>query len=516
MRFIHSVALIGRYTALSRLFGLVREILMSHLLGAGALSDAFVVAFKFPNFFRRIFAEGAFNAAFVPVFSGELIEKGPKSATDIAEAVFSFMTAVLVGFVLLVLTLTPYLIHYVLAPGFATTPERLELAVDFTRITFPYILFISLTALLGGVLNSFDRFSAAAAAPILLNVCMITALLSSAFFSFNPGYSLSWSVLIAGFLQLLWLYLACKKHQIALKIRVPQLTPPVKLILKKMGPGIISAGVMQVNIFVDMWLASWLPQGSISYLYYADRLNQLPLSIFGTAIGTALLPLLSKQLRAGERGKALRSQDLAVGFALQLTLPSAISLILLATPLIALIYGHGKFQAQEISETAAALAAFVVGLPAYVLSKIFITPFFARGDTSTPMRIALVSVCANIILNLILMQGFAHVGMALATALSAWINAGMLLYKLRQKKLFILTRTLQKMVGKLLLACGMMAGGIEGSRYFLKSFFREGLLGELAFVTLLLCIGGLVFALAASLLGAINFSSWKRMLRGKE
>ncbi len=456
MQLIKAVTTVGGYTALSRILGLIREILMSHVLGASLIADAFVVAFKFPNFFRRFFAEGAFNATFVPQFAGRLAEKGPESAMNLAEHVFSVMAWFLFGFVIVVELTAPQLMPF-LAPGFITTPERLELAVQFTRITFPYILFISLSALLAGVLNSLDRFAAAAAAPILLNIMMIGALLVFPTINIEPGFALSASVFLAGIVQFAWLYWVCKKAKVSLSLKIPVLTEDVRKVLRLMIPGTIGAGVMQINLLVDMILASLLPSGSLSYLYYADRLNQLPLSIFGVAIGTALLPPLSRYWRQGEVDKALATQSSALELGMQLTVPAAVGLVVLSFPLINLIFGHGHFTIMDVEATAPTLAAFALGLPAYVSGKVFATTFFAQQDTKTPVKVAIVAVISNLILNLILMQYLQHVGMALATSISAWINVTLLAILLKRKKQFVFSKVFLKMLFKILLLSGLMA-----------------------------------------------------------
>lgn len=449
MNLLRAATTVGSYTAISRLLGLVREIFLSHILGAGLVADAFVVAFKFPNFFRRFFAEGAFNAAFVPQFAGLLSENSSEKssllAKDLAQKVFSNLAWFLLFFVLFVEMTTPYLIPLI-APGFATTPERLNLAIQFTRITFPYILFISLSALLAGVLNSLHHFAAAAAAPILLNLMMISALVFYPQTGFEPGTILCWSVFFAGIIQFSWLYWICQKLDFKFWLTWPSLTADVKKILKLMVPGTIGAGVMQINLFVDMMLASLLPAGSLSYLYYADRLNHLPLSIFGVAIGTALLPMLSKAWRQGDQSQAYQSQNIALDFALQLTIPAAVGLIVLSYPLIDLIFGHGHFQKEDVLATAPALAAFALGLPAYVTGKVFATTYFACEDTSTPVKVAIVCVLTNLGLNLLLMPFFKHIGMALATSIAAWVNTILLAILLKRRHLFLFSRTLLKRI----------------------------------------------------------------------
>lgn len=476
-----SVATVGGLTSISRIFGLVREMLMSHFLGASIIADAFIVAFKFPNFFRRFFAEGAFNAAFVPEFAGVLASDGKDKANALANQVFSWLTLTLCAFVILVVLFTPYIIHLI-APGFCTTPERLQYAIEFTRITFPYILFISLAALLSGILNSLDRFAAAAATPVVLNIFMIIALLLTVK---EPGFALCIGVITAGIAQFLWLYYIAAKQGFKLRLQKPTLNPSVSKILKLMVPGAIGAGVMQINIFIDMILASTLATGSLSYLYYADRLNQLPLSIFGIAIGTVLLPSLSKALRAGENEHAADLQEKALSMALRLSIPSALGLIVLSYPIIDLIYGHGSFTIFHVEATAPTLAAFVIGLPAYTLSKVFTTGFFAKQNTKTPLKIGMITVAVNLALNLLLIGPFLHVGMALATGLAAWVQTGLLAWKLSQKSMIHLSKAFFYDLACVILATACMSAVVYHlqrkvpcpSNFFKETIYVVGLVG---------------------------------------
>lgn len=509
MKIIRAVATVGGYTGLSRIFGLVRESLMSHVMGVSAMTDAFLVAFKFPNFFRRFFAEGAFNAAFVPIFAQKLAAEGRDEARKTAESVFAVLTAVLVVLVTLVIIFVPQIIH-VLAPGFSTTPERLEMAVTFTRITFPYILFISLAAFFAGVLNSFDRFAAAAAAPIVLNIVMIGAMVYYPELALSPGHALAWAVFIAGILQLAWLYGACRWFGFSVRLRWPHLTPDVRKLMKLMVPGAIGAGVMNINLFVDMILASFLAQGSITYLHYADRLNQLPLSMFGIAIGTALLPSLSRQLRLGEHEKAFQSQSMAVELALQLTFPATVGLVLLAHPIINLIYGLNEF---DSAQTANALCAFSLGIPAYVLIKVFSTSYFARQDTKTPVRIALFCIGCNFVLNIILMQFLAHVGMALATSIAAWVNAILLFITLRRRQWFFITPQVKVGVFKLVGACSVMALGLWLAKQQLAILLQAQVIGPFSHLSALIICGMALFVLLGQVTGAVNFSALRGALR---
>ncbi len=503
MSILKAVVTVGSYTGLSRIFGLVREILMSHFLGAGMVTDAFFVAFRFPNFFRRFFGEGAFNAAFVPLFASEMVEHGREHAKKIANDVFSCMAFFLTIFSITIILATPYIIH-ILAPGFATTPERLELATNFIRITFPYILFMSLTALISGILNSLNKFASAAAAPIILNLVMIASLLLSHYYGWDQGYSLCISVFIAGILQFAGVYYASSKQGFALTLKKPTLSPAVRKLLKVMGPSALGAGVMQINIFIDSVLASFLPTGAVSYLYYADRLNQLPLSIFGIAISTALLPLLAKQLQRGEDHQALRTTTQSIEASLLLTLPSTVGLIMMAVPIIDLIYGHGKFDTLAIAQTAPTLAAFAVGLPAYVVGKVLSTCFFARQDTKTPLKIASITIFINLALNLTLIGPLQHIGLALSTAIAAWVNTALLAYVMHRKGWYtVMNKELFYVCVKICAATFIM-----GALLFALDFIIEkptSTFEEIVNVMTRITAGGAPFLVATHVLGISTF-----------
>jgi len=461
MSLFKSVITVGGFTTISRIFGLVREVLLSYTLGASLVSDAFLVAFKFPNFFRRFFAEGAFNSAFVPQVSRHLANedkiKGRHQAGVLANQMFSVMAWFLIIFVLVVEIFTPQIMP-LLAPGFASTPERLDLAVNFTRITFPYILLVSLACLMGGVLNSLQKFASAAAAPILLNVMMIIALLIYPKINMDAGTVLCVSVIITGILQVIWLNLVCRKYGFKITLQIPRLTKEVIKVLKLMLPGTLGAGVMQINLFIDLILASSLPEGSISYLYYADRLNHLPLSILGVAISTAMLPNLTKYWRQNDISGAHKYQNSALSLATQLSIPSAVGLIALCHPLINTIFGHGNFQSYDVDQTAPALAALALGLPAYVVGKVLVNTFFAREDTKTPGKIAVASVVVNLVLNLILMRFWAHVGMALATSFAACFNTICLAVFLKKRDLLSIYKIVYVNLIKVVTASFLMGG----------------------------------------------------------
>ncbi|MDP7642100.1 MAG: murein biosynthesis integral membrane protein MurJ, partial [Alphaproteobacteria bacterium] len=322
---------------------------------------------------------------------------------------------------------------------------------------FPYILFISLVSLLGGVLNSLYRFAAAAATPIILNLCLIAALLGLSHWTATPGHALAIGVSGAGVLQFAWLIVALRRAGIALKLPRPRLTPRVKHMLVIIAPAALGAGIAQVNLVVDVIIASLLPEGAVSFLYYADRINQLPLGVIGVAVGTALLPLLSRQLRAGQDEDAGRSQNRAIEGALLLTMPAAAALMIIAEPVISVLFERGAFSSAATVASADALIAYAAGLPSFVMIKVLVPGYFARQDTRTPVRIAIICLVINVALNLILMGPLGHVGIALATTLSGWLNAALLARGLHRRGYFTADQRLRRRLPRMLLATAAMA-----------------------------------------------------------
>jgi putative peptidoglycan lipid II flippase len=509
MSLIRSTFTVGIFTATSRILGMLREVLLSHILGASTISDAFVVAFKMPNFFRRFFGEGAFNAAFVPLFASKLTSHGPDDAKKMAEQIFAVMAWALLIFVVVVLIFTkPFLLLTV--PGLLKTPERLNLAVTFTRFTFPYIFFISLVALLSGILNSLDKFAAAAAVPILLNVVMISALLCIPTYGLDPGIALCIGVFVAGALQFGWMYLMCRHYGFTIRLRLPHLTRDVRQVLRKMLPGAFGAGVMQINLFIDMALASFLPVGAMTYLYYADRLNQLPLSVFGVAISTVLLPTLSRQWRQHKNEEAHQTQRKALEFSLQLTFPAAVGLAVYALPFIDMMYGHGKFKPVDVLATAPALAAFVLGLPAYVAGKVFSTTFFSLHDTKTPVKVAIGTIALNLVLNIVLMRIFLHVGLALATSLTAWVNTLILGVILTRRGHFRFDWGLASNLIRMAIAALLMGAFLYGVQAFF-AYPTDSLVLEVVYCMSGIAAGMVVYFVIAHMMGVSSFPLIKRM-----
>ena len=465
------MATVGGLTMVSRVAGFARDVLTAGILGAGPVADAFFVALKLPNLFRRLFAEGAFSVSFVPLYAAELQRGGNRAADRFAEEALALMVTVLVPLTVVMILAMPWIVA-VIAPGFVDDPEKFATTVEFCRITFPYLMMIAVVALLGGVLNARDRFAPFASAPILFNLSLITGLTVAAPHLDSAGHALSYAVAAAGALQLVWLALWCRAAGVRLTLRLPRLTPEVRRLVRLMGPGAFGAGVTQINLFFDVLLASLLPTGAISYLYYADRLYQLPLGVIGIAIGTAILPVLSRQVQAerdGAPASAAATLNRAIEFGLLLAVPAAIALAAIPGPILAVLFERGAFGPDATAQTAAALAAYAIGIPAYVLVKVLSTAFFARQDTATPVRIAVACTVLNVALSFALIWVIAHVGIALATGLTAWLNVGLLLAALRRRGLLDLDTRLGRRVPRLFLAGTGMAVGLVGLAWVLRA-----------------------------------------------
>jgi putative peptidoglycan lipid II flippase len=511
MSLLRSIATIGGLTAVSRVFGFARDTLMAALLGAGPVADAFFVALRFPNLFRSLFAEGAFSAAFVPLFVGTMTSDGRTKAIIFAEQTLAVLTTALLVFILAVEIAMPAAI-LLLAPGFAGTPS-FDLAVSFSRLTFPYLLFISLTALQGALLNALGRFAAPAATPILLNLSLITALVGTGPLMPTLGHALAWGVVAAGILQFLWLVGSCGREGIWLRMRWPRLTPDVRRLLRRALPVAFGAGVYQVNIMAGTILASFLPAGSVSYLFYADRLSQLPYGVIGVAVSTALLPVLSRQLRTGEVDAAHQSQNRALEFAILLMLPAAAALVVLAEPIIHVLFGRGAFGPAAVRETAAALSAFAVGLPALMLVKSLTPGFYAREDTKTPVKIAAVSAACNVALAALLMSPLLHVGIALAASLANWLNALLLAFVLYRRGFLRFDARLKSRLPRTLLASAGMAATLVAADRLAAPFLAGPFVERAASLAAIVVLGLLVFGILACAFGAAKPSEFRALLR---
>jgi putative peptidoglycan lipid II flippase len=507
MALLRSAATVGLYTMVSRVLGFVREMLVAVYLGASPLTDAFFVALRLPNMFRTLFAEGAFSAAFVPLFAGKVAADGRAAARAFAEDALAVLLAALLGFLIAGELLTPWILDLI-APGFRADPAKFTLAVELTRIMFPYLLFISLTALQGGVLNSLERFAATAFTPVLLNIFLIVALVLV-----RPltGVELAWAVAAAGLAQFLWLMFSCWQAGVSLSLPWPRLTPEVRRLLRVMLPGVFGAGVTQINLVVSTAMASLLPSGAVSYLNYADRLNQLPLAVLGIAVGTAILPPLSRQVRQGDDAGAIATQNRGLELALLLTVPAAIGLAVAAQPILAVLFQHGKFTAADTAATWPALAAYAAGLPAFVLIKVMAPGFFARQDTKTPVRIAACTMLVNVALTVALGLTLAQLGIAVALSTAGWVNALLLIAVLRRRGHFALDRRARGALPRILLAAfGMGALLLLLQHWALVDAFAAGFTAKLLALIADIGAGMLGFALLAVALGLADWRMIKR------
>jgi putative peptidoglycan lipid II flippase len=516
MTLARAVALVGGFTMLSRIAGFLRDMVMAAVLGSGPLADAFFIAFRLPNLFRRLFAEGSFNLAFVPLFAKALHEgdaAGDRAAARLfAEQAQAALLAILLPFSAILIVAMPWVV-VALAPGLYGDKTVLGPAAEFGRITFPYLLLISLASLQGGVLNTLDRFGHVAFTPILLILTMIAAGLGLTAYMPNAGYALSWGVLAAGVIQYVWLAVLCRREGFYLRPRWPRWTPEVKRLALLTLPAAIGGGVQQINIMLDTIWASFLPSGAISYLYYADRINQLPLGVVGIAIGTALLPLLSRQLRAGSFEAAMANQNRAMEFGLLLGLPSAVGIVLLAEPIMRILFQRGAFDAAATAGTAGALAAFALGLPAYVLVKTLAPGFYARHDTRTPLYIALCAIVANIVFNLALIGPLKHVGIALASSLSGWLNFTLMAVILHRRGHFRIDAQFIARAPRLVLAAIVMGGALYGGVQLLADPLHGSTLPRIGALVALVLGGGAIYGGAVLALGGVKLAELRRALR---
>ena len=510
---------------------MVRDMLMARYVGAGLASDAFLIAWRLPNLFRALFAEGAFAAVFVPMFNRRMTEaekqaaddkaaRGLSAANDFAGQVLSILVPFLVLFTAAMMVATGPIV-WAMTGGFPDGgPAKFALASHLTQITFPYLGLISLVSLLGGILNSMNRFWVNAAAPVLLNIAMIVAILM---FRGNSqeatAETQAIAVTVAGALQLLWLILSCRAAGVVLKLSRPRLTPDVRRLLWLIGPAAVGQGAIQFNLLISTSLAArFLPQGAVSYLYYADRLNQLPLGLIGIGIGTAILPSLSRQIGGGDKGAASHTQNRAMELALLLALPAAVALVVSATPLIRGVFQHGAFTAADTVGAAGALAAFSIGVPAYVLIKVLTPGFYARQDTRTPVRLAVVSMLVNLAGNLlsVLVLNAGFVGIALSTAVAAWVNVLLLYASLHRREHLQLDARLKAKAVRIIGASIAMGATLFALNPWLDPYMGGNWPERIGALTVLCGVGGAVYGVAVLLLGGASLKELRAQLVRKK
>ena len=517
---------VGGLTAVSRIFGFVRDVLLAAVMGAGWVADAFFVAFRFPNLFRALFAEGAFNSAFVPMFTKQLRAGGEESARRFAEEALAVLLVGVIATTIAAEIFMPHLVHgfkisiagfSIPIPGLAMgfTGEKLELAIFLTRVTFPYLACMAFVALSAGILNALGRYSAPAATPILLNLVLIAVTLFAAASGFydqpEAGIVQAWGVTIAGFVQLFYVAYAARRIGMDLGFRWPRLTPGTRRLLVLAVPSVITGGINQVNLFIGTTIAS-LQASAVSFLYYADRINQLPLAMVGIAIGVVLLPTLTRHLAEHDEAGANVSQNRSLEFALVLTLPATVALVLISQPIIQVLFQHGSFKASDTVQVSAALAAYALGLPAYVMNKVFLPGYFAREDTATPMWFAGISVAVNIAGSLIMFPVLGHVGIAIATSLSGWTNAILLAAMLMHRGHFRFEAALLKRVPLLVLASALMGAALYGAKLGLARYFEadKSSLVHAGALAVLVLAGLAAYAVAAQITGAMRLSMLRR------
>jgi putative peptidoglycan lipid II flippase len=417
---IEKILTVGGYTLLSRITGFMRDIMLAAIIGAGPVADAFFVAFRLPNHFRAIFAEGAFNAAFIPAYARIRTQSGPQAAKLFGDRIFTLLLATQVVLLALALIFTPQAID-LLAPGFSREPQQFALAVNLTRITFPYLLLITLVTLWGGILNAMHRFAAAAAAPILLNLAMMATLALAAFFP-GAGYAAAWGVLISGVLQAALVGGATMRAGVMTSFHALRWDDDVRRFFKALLPATVGSAGTQLALFADTIIASFLSAGALSALYYADRIDQFPIGVIGIAVGTVLVPEMTSRVAAGDYDGARSAQNRAIEFALLLAMPCVVAFLVVPDLIMKGLFMRGAFTAADAHAAAMTLVAYTIGLVPFVLIRSVVAPFLARGDTLTPVKAALTGTAVNIVCKIALMGSLAQVGLALATSIGAWIN----------------------------------------------------------------------------------------------
>ncbi|WDI32415.1 murein biosynthesis integral membrane protein MurJ [Hyphococcus flavus] len=524
-----SLATVSGMTMLSRVLGFVRQIFMAGIIGAGGnpVADAFWAAFRLPNMFRRLFAEGAFHAAFIPMFQGRKVDEGNEAAKAFAEEVLAGLVFLLTLLTAIVEIAAPLFV-YLIASGFGDDPEKFALTTLYTRIMFPYLMMMSLVGLLSGVLNSLGRFAASAGAPLALNVCLITAILLYANADIEiTGQAASWGVFAGGLVQLAILLWGAWRQGFLLKLRMPKLTPSMKRLFVLGAPGFISAGAVQINLIIGTNIASQQP-GAVSWLMNADQLYQLPLAVIGIALAVVLLPLLSERVKAGDEKGAARALNRSLELSALLAIPAAAAFVVMAEPICdALFRGiagdalsffgvkRSAFTANDVAMTGAALAIFGCGLPAFVWHKIFLPAYFAREDTRTPMNYALISIFINTALALALFPFIGFIAVAAATVIAAWVQVILLAQKLYRQGLFSPGGRLGTRLLRILIASGGMAALVAWALPYSESLAQH-IWGREWIVTVLLAgAGALTYGILAFVLGAARLADYKRPSSGE-
>ena len=506
MNLIASISTFSFFTLISRILGYVRDILIAIFLGTSLFADAFFVAFRLPNTFRRLFAEGTFNAAFIPSYAGELSQDKEK-ADHFARNVFNLLFIILLFLVLIAEIFMPQLI-YLIAPGFYKDPAKLMLAVDLSRITFPFLFFISLASFFSAILNSYNKFAAAAAAPIILNVILIGSLFFSQWLNISDVLTLSYAVSFAGLLQLLILFFFVRKNFkpiLSIKIKIDK---KIKFFFRKLLPSIFSSGVTQINILVGTIIASF-QAGAVSYLYYADRVYQINLAVAGIAVGTVILPELSKHIKNNNSVQTTNLQNRALELSLFLSIPAATALVLASEEIITSLFGYGSFDQESVINTSIALTFFAFGLPAFSLLKIFSNFFFARNDTKLPFYLSALSVILNILISISLFNRFGFVIIPIATSISSWINVALQFYFIKKRKLHNFDETFIYKFPRIILSAVVMGTILYLMLGFFFDKFNYNESWKFIYLFIIVIISLFSYFLTSNFSGAFKFKDIK-------
>ncbi|WP_127958396.1 murein biosynthesis integral membrane protein MurJ [Serratia microhaemolytica] len=500
MNLLKSLAAVSSMTMFSRVLGFARDAIVARVFGAGVATDAFFVAFKLPNLLRRIFAEGAFSQAFVPILAEYKQQQGEQATRTFIAYVSGLLTLVLALVTIIGMVAAPWVI-YLTAPGFTDTPDKFALTSALLRITFPYILLISLASLVGAILNTWNRFSIPAFAPTLLNVSMIGFALFAAPYFDPPVLALAWAVVVGGVLQLGYQLPHLKKIGMLVLPRLQLRDAGVWRVIRQMGPAIVGVSVSQISLIINTIFASFLISGSVSWMYYADRLMEFPAGVLGVALGTILLPSLSKSFSSGAHEDYNRLMDWGLRLCFVLALPSAVALGILAKPLIVSLFQYGKFNAFDAAMTQQALVAYSVGLLGLIVVKVLAPGFYSRQDIKTPVRIAMVTLILTQVMNLIFIGPFKHAGLSLSIGLAACLNASLLYWQLRKQKIFQPQPGWWLFLAKLLLAVSVMAAVLIAVMAVMPAWEQGNMLARLLRLALLVAAGIAAYFTSLALLG---------------
>ncbi|MBR1735072.1 MAG: murein biosynthesis integral membrane protein MurJ [Alphaproteobacteria bacterium] len=516
MNLIKTVATVGGWTLAYRISSFVRDIAQSSFLGAGMFADVFSLAFKFANILRKLFAEGSFNASFLPIFSNALKDKGREEAEKIGSQVLTWLVF-LVSFIMIICLIFFRQIMHGYAAGIDPSTEKFEHLVNIGRICSPYIAASFLAAMFGGILNTVNRFAMPAGAQLILNISVIIALFMGALWFPSTAYTMAWATFLGGVIQVAVLWINVKYCGFSIGFDISPMKEEVKTFFKKLISGAIGAGVWQLNVIIDFMVLSFLPTGAVSYFYYTDHVNQFPIGILGIAFSTALLPPLTRAIHAKDNEAAEKQMNYGLLFALIFTLPAAVILMSLNEQVTGAIYGRGNFGPEQVAAAAPALAAFACGLPAYMATKVFTTAFFANKDTATPLNGGIISIVTNLLFIVLLMPCMKHTGIALATSLSSWCNVIYLLFSLKKLgSLSVTCETVKECVKQVIASLAMLATIYGMNVFYANAHYINGGSDRNIAMLIVICVSIVVFYIVGKITGIFSFLDEMKSLDKKE